>query len=232
MPEKVRTKKPFPFNDGQPNENIAIRVIRVVKPECPIDPTPELRQRDGSYKPNPRYTGEQNCQQVFKFNDQGRWDVAQCEALEHDPWHTVFYRNRVEDIYDAEGVLQEQKVRLVKEVRLNVISVSLNVRHTTGTELLLAKARGALTLDEYGALHPEEDYEDPCEFRACTQRVQLLTRYGNFCGERHARLVAADSRQIARYIPLDRDPDEAFQRKNLEAAQSELEALNLGIRNG
>jgi hypothetical protein len=232
MPAKKNAegKKPYPFNDGQPNENAAIRVIRVVKPECPVDPTPELRQKDGTYRPNPRYTGEQNCMQLHAINNQGRWDVSACEDKGHDPWHTVFYRQLVEDVYDEDGNFLEQKIRMRKEVRINIIAVSLNIRHTSGTELLLAKARGCLTLDEYGALHPEENFTDPCEFRACTQPVQLLTRFGNFCSERHARLIAADVRQIPRFVSNERDPGEAFQKARSQEAEEQLESINLGIR--
>jgi hypothetical protein len=228
--EKKRVKKPYPFNDGQPNENAAVRIVRVVKPECPIDPTPEIRQRDGSYKPNPRYTGEQNCMQLHKLNEQGRWDVQACLNKGHDPWHTVFYRKLVEDVYDESGELVDQKTRLKKETRLNIIAVSLNIRHTSGTELLLAQARGCLLLDEYGATHPDEDYEDPCEFRSCTNAVTVDTRFGRFCGERHARLIAADQRGIARYIKLDKDPDEQFQNSREQEAGEELERINIRAR--
>ena len=226
--KKDSTKKPFPFNDGQPNENAAIRVIRVVKPECPIDPTPELRQRDGSYRPNPRYTGEQNCQQLYKKNNYGVWDVEKCESLGHDPWHTVFYRRVVEDVFDPEtGEFVEQKVKMVRERRINIIAVSLSMRHTSGTELMLAKARGALTLDEYGSRFPDENYLDPCEFRSCTNKVTIDTRFGRFCGERHARLVAADQRGMMKYVGLERDPGEMWQQSRDAEAAEALERINL-----
>ena len=229
--KKDSTKKPFPFNDGQPSDNAAIRVIRMVKPECPIDPTPEIRQRDGSYRPNPRYTGEQNCMQLYKFNNYGKWDVAQCEALGHDPWHTVFYRRIVEDIFDPEtGEFVEQKVKMVREKRINIIAVSLNIRHTSGTEQLLAAARGCLTLSEYGERFPDEDYEDPCEFRSCTQKVKITTRFGNYCGERHARLVAADQRGIMRFVGIESDIDEQWQQSRAQEAAEELERINIAAR--
>ena len=69
--------QPFPFTEGGVNENAAIRMVRMVIPLCPADSNPEILRRDGSSIPNPRYTGEPNCQQVYKFNNMGRWDVSQ-----------------------------------------------------------------------------------------------------------------------------------------------------------
>lgn len=193
-PEKL---KPYPFHDGGVNENAPIRVIRMVHPECPVDPVPELRQKDGSYVPNPRYTGEQNCQQLYKRNSQGVWDVAKCEELGHDPWRTAIRKRIVDDVIDPDtGEVTQQKVKVVVEKRLNIIQVSDNPRHTNGTEVQLAIARGAKFLEDFGV-------ESPCEFRNCTKKKTIQTRYGEYCSERHARLVAADKTEI--FLPLGGD---------------------------
>lgn len=226
-----REKKPFPFFDGAVNELAAIRVMRMVKPECPVDSTPEIKRRDGSYSVNPRYTGESNCMQVYKRHNQGVWDVEKCESLGHDPWHTIIYKRLTEDVIDPEtGEITDQKVRLIKESRLNVIWVSRNVRHSSNTEVQLAKARGCLTLDEYGAKFPDEDYLDPCEFRACTNKVTIETQFGNFCSERHARLVAADQMGIATYLPNTADPYELTAQTGQREQQREMDSINLNAR--
>src|SRR5262249_43817740 len=126
MPERwTGALRPYPFHDGAVNENAAVRVIRLVQPQCPVDPSPELRQKDGSYKPNPRYTGEDNCQQAYKKNSQGVWDVEMCESLGHDPWHTEFRKTIVNDVVDPEtGEVTDQRTKIVVEKRLNVVAVS------------------------------------------------------------------------------------------------------------
>ena len=37
--------KPYPFNDMGSRDNSAIRMIRMAKPECPIDGVMELKQK-------------------------------------------------------------------------------------------------------------------------------------------------------------------------------------------
>lgn len=194
--EKVVLKK-YPWHDGQVNENAAIRVLRMVKPECPVDPVPEIKQKDGSFKPNPRYTGEQNCMQVYKKNNHGVWDIAKCESLGHDPWHTDIRKRIVDDIIDPEtGEVTEERTRIIREKRLNIIQVSDNPRHTNGTEVQLALAKGCRFLEDFGI-------ESPCEFRNCTKPKRVKTRYGDFCSERHARLVGADRRGIFLWVAGD-----------------------------
>lgn len=189
--------KPYPFHDGQTNENAAIRVIRLVVPTCPADPNPEIIRKDGTTVPNPRYTGDPNCQMVYRKNNSGVWDVEKCEALGHDPWHTTFRKSIVEDVVGDDGYVTNTRTRIKTETRLNVIAVSHNPRHTTATEVALAMARGCRRLSDFG-------YADPCEFRSCSQPQRVTTRYGNYCSERHARLVAADWLEVA--LPIGGDP--------------------------
>ena len=199
---KQKALLPYPFHDGGVNENAAIRMVRLVIPQCPVDGTPELKQRDGTWKPNPNYTGEPNCQMAYALNRGGKWDVDKCIELGHDPFHTTFRRPRMEEVLDDEGYVTETKVRYVVEKRLNVIQVSDNERHSSGREIALALARGCKFLEEFG-------YLSPCEFRACSQPQRVETRYGKYCSERHARLVAADKRQIM--LPIGGDPYSAEQ---------------------
>ena len=224
-------KKPYPFHDGSPDENAAIRVIRMWQPVCPVDPTPEIKQKDDTYKANPRYTGEQSCQMLYALNSFGVWDVDQCERVGHDPWHTVIYKRLSVDVVDEDtGDITEQKTKIVKEVRPNIVAVSDNIRHSSGQELALARARGCLTFDEYGALHPDEWYESPCEFRACSQPQRIQTIYGKYCSERHARLIAADKRGIMRYLRNVRDVDEVYQDSKQLENEERIEGIRLGTK--
>lgn len=188
--------KPYPFHDGQVNENAAQRVIRLVLPMCPVDGNPEIRQRDGSYKPNPAYTGEQNCQQVYQVNKQGVWEVDKCIEKGHDPYHFKLRRAVVEEVVDENGYVTDSKVRYVVEKRLNIVPISHGPRLGSGQLLALARARGGKPLEDFG-------YWSPCEFRACSKRQQVETKFGNYCSERHARLVAADRRQMLLTTPSD-----------------------------
>jgi hypothetical protein len=212
----TRKLRPYPFNDGGVLENAAIRMIKMVIPLCPADPKEELLLRDGRSVPNPRYTGEQNCQQLYKFNNQGRWDVAKCESLGHDPWHTTFRKTIVEDVVGDDGYVIEQKQRVKVEKRLNVIQVSDNTRHTNKQEVALAIARGCKFLEDF-------DIESPCEFRNCTRPVQVDTKYGKYCSERHARLIGADAKKIL--LPVGGDPYTDEQAK--EEREQLLENINI-----
>jgi hypothetical protein len=217
--EESNELKPYPFHDGQVSENSQIRVIRMVIPLCPIDSVPEIKQRDGTYRPNPNFSGEQNCQQVYKFNNMGRWDAQKCEDLGHDPWHTQFRYPIVKEVLDAEGYVIDTKVQYRVEKRLNIIQVSDNIRHSSGMEVQLAMARGCRPLEDFGVA-------SPCEFRNCSQPQRIDTRYGKYCSERHARLVAADKQQ--KILPIASDPYSADQ------ANREREDMleNLNIRKG
>jgi hypothetical protein len=211
--------KPYPFHDGQVSEVSQIRVIRMVIPLCPIDSVPEIKQRDGTYRPNPNFSGEQNCQQVYKFNNMGRWDAAKCESLGHDPWHTSFRYPIIKEVLDNDGYVIDTKVQYRVEKRLNIIQVSDNIRHSSGMEVQLAMARGCRPLEDFGV-------SSPCEFRNCSQPQRIDTRYGKYCSERHARLVAADKQ--GKILPVASDPYSADQ------ANREREDMleNLNIRKG
>jgi hypothetical protein len=215
-PPKVNGLKPFPFHDGGVNENAAIRVIRMVQPQCPVDALPEIKNRDGSYSPNPNFTGQQNCQQIYKKNNQGVWDVEKCESLGHDPWHTTFRRPILKEVLDENGYVIETKTQYQVESRLNVIQVSLNRRHSSGMEVALAQAKGCKFMEAFG-------YASPCEFRNCCNPQKIETRFGNYCSERHARLIAADDRKMM--LPVGGDPYTETQA--FDEREQMLESINI-----
>jgi hypothetical protein len=212
---------PYPFTDGGVNENAAIRMIKMVASICPADPRPTLLGRDGVERPNPRYNGDENCQMKYKINNMGRWRVDLCELAGHNPWYTEFRRRVVQDVVDSQGWVIEEKTRTKVEVRLNVIQVSDNPRHSTRMEVPLAQARGARFLSEFGILAP-------CEFRNCTHPVQVNSRYGNYCSERHARLVGADFRKVMLLVGGDPFTEE----QALEEREEQLEQVNIRSRQG
>lgn len=211
--------KPYPFHDGGVNENSAIRMISMVIPLCPMDSNPEILRKDGTSIPNPRYTGEPNCQMVYKLNEHGRWDVERCINLGHEPYYTIFRKSVVEEVVGDDGYVTDSKVKVLKEKRLNVIQVSDNPRHTNRTEVALALAKGCKFMEDFG-------YESPCEFRNCTQPQKIDTKYGKYCSERHARLIAADFKRII--LPVGGDP--YTQDQAMEERDAMLE--NLNIRKG
>lgn len=219
MPAATKDLKPYPFHDGGVNENAAIRVIRMVIPNCPADPSPTLVRRDGTEVPNPRYTGDPNCQQVYQINNHGRWDVSKCIELGHDPYHTTFRKSIVEDVVGDDGYVTDTRTRIAVEKRLNVIAVSVNPRHSSGMDVALAEARGCKRLSDFG-------FSDPCEFRSCSAPQRVATRYGNYCSERHARLIAADLTE--KFLPIGGDP--LSEDKALREREELLGNMNIDAR--
>lgn len=207
---------PYPFHDGGVNENAAIRMIRMVIPGCPVDGVAETRSKDGTYHPNPNFTGEQNCQQVYKKNNQGVWDVDKCKELGHDPYYTKFRVPIMEEVLDPNGYVTETRIKYRVERRLNIIQVSDNPRHSNRMEVQLALAKGCRFLEDFGI-------ESPCEFRNCSAKTTVDTRYGKYCSERHARLIAADFQKVI--LPVGGDP--YTQDQALEERESMLAALNI-----
>ena len=216
MTEKKVALKPYPYHDGTPNENAAVRSIALVKPECPMDSRPEILGRDGVARPNPSYTGEENCQMKYKLNGQGVWDVEKCIELGHDPYYYTQRRTVLEEVTDDEGYVIESKTRIVKKRMLNVIRATDNIRVSSKMEVALFLARGCKFLSEFG-------YESPCEFRNCSGKQLVNTQYGKYCSERHARLIAAD----ARHIVLPIGGDVMSNEQALDEKERALESLNI-----
>ncbi len=186
--------KPYPFHDGAVNENAALRMVRMAKPACPITTNMD---DPGIKNGTKKYTGDANCQERFKKNNQGVWDVERCESLGHDPFFTTFKRVEVTNLVGADGTITGQKQTEINERRLNVVQVSDNPRHNTGMSIQLELARGSRFLEDLG-------YISPCEFRNCVKEKRIKTKFGEFCSERHARLVAADRNEI--FLPVGGDP--------------------------
>lgn len=196
MPETETTQalKPYPFHDGAVNENAAIRMLRMAKPFCPVT----TNMDDPGIKNGTKvYDHNGSCQERFKKNNQGVWDVAKCVELGHDPYYTTFKKVTEENIVDEQGVVTGKREIVMSERRLNITQVSDNPRHSNGMDVQLELARGSRFLEELG-------YKSPCEFRNCTKDKKVQTRFGSYCSERHARLVAADRNEI--FLPVGGDP--------------------------
>lgn len=171
-------------------ESMAWRRLVMVRPLCPIDDN-ETRRRvvNGEVVevPNPNYTGEPNCQRQYA-GAVGWWD--ECGKQGHDPYFTT---KRV-TLEEEQTEIQEDGSELITGVTrkrmkirsLNTTSVAAHTRVNSGQGPAIAhQAKGYRTLAEMG-------YAPVCEYRNCEMRAAKATRYGNFCGERHARLVGAD----------------------------------------
>lgn len=201
--------KPYPFNDMGSKDNAAIRMIRMVQPECPIDSVPELKQRDGTYQANPRYTGEVNCQQAYKLDNYGHWAVLKCIALGHNPYYRTARKPVSTEVVDVEGFITETKVRWAKQEVLNLINVSDNIRHSSGKEIEIALGRDAKFIWDFGFKHP-------CEFRGCSRAWVVDTQYGRYCTERHARLIGADVKRFVLNIVTDAEMSDDVKELNEE----------------
>lgn len=210
--------QPYPFHDGGAKDNLPIRMRRMAVPYCPSDSRPELLDKSGNAFPNPHYTGEENCQEVYKLNNMGRWDVEKCESLGHEPYYTTLRRKVIEEVIDDDGFVTESKVRVKVTRRLNVMPIPISVRHATWKSMELAVARGAKPLEEFG-------YMTPCDYRQCSQPVKIKTQYGDYCSERHARLIAADARGVL--LPISADTGGETADKTEMEREDLLESIRL-----
>lgn len=216
MAEKL---KPYPYREfGGATEISAVRMLKMVAPYCPVESNPWRQTgKPGELEPNPHYTGEPNCQMAYKFNSFGRWDIAQCEKLGHEPYYFEQKSKIVENVTDAEGIITGQRERQLGDKRLNVVQVAHSIRIGTNSEVALAVAKGYRTLESFG-------YEAPCEYRNCWQPVKIKGSFGNYCNERHARLIAADRKKVTLPV-LGGDPNmEEEQREQRDAI---LDGINI-----
>ncbi len=186
--------QPYPFHDGAVNENAAIRMIRMAKPFCPVTTNMD---DPGIKNGTKKYDHNGSCQERFKFNNQGKWDVEKCVELGHDPFYTTFRKVSEENIVGEDGIVTGKREVVINERRLNIVQVSDNPRHSNGMDVQLELAKGSKFLEDFGI-------ESPCEFRNCVKPKKVKTRYGDYCSERHARLVAADRNEI--FLPVGGDP--------------------------
>ncbi len=166
-------------------EQSNIRMKKFARPICPIQDLEELVQRDGTIIPNPNYDGSINCQR--EMNGYPGWWIV-CEKRGHDPYFTVKRRIVKEPVVDEEqdGLITGYRERRVVTKKLNMTQVALGTRFHSGRgEAISVGLKGRKELSEFG-------YNDLCEYRNCERDATIDTRYGKFCGDRHARLIGAD----------------------------------------
>jgi len=171
-------------------EGANVRMILMAQPICPIDDLPfhnKLINGEVVEVPNPKYTGELNCQNEFS-GAVGWWEI--CMSRNHDPYYTTKYIRREEDVVevqeDGTELVVESRMKKVRLKILNVARVAAYTRVSGGRGPLYARVlKGFRDLSDMG-------YEPVCEFRNCELPVTVDSRYGKFCGQRHARLIGAD----------------------------------------
>jgi len=171
-------------------EAMSYRRLVMVRPICPLDDN-ETRRRvvNGEVVevPNPNYTGEPNCQRTFA-GAVGWWDY--CTEQGHDPYFTTkrvtLEEEQEEEQPDGTVLITGTSRKKMKIRALNTVSVAAHTRVNSGQGPAIAhQVKGYRTLPEMG-------YAPVCDYRNCEMKVQKATRYGNFCSDRHARLVGAD----------------------------------------
>lgn len=171
-------------------EGMNYRRIVMARPICPLDDD-EFKRRyvNGEIVevPNPNYTGETNCQRQFG-GAIGWW--VECERLGHDPYFTTkritLEEEKVEVQEDGSELITGVTRKKMKVRSLNLASVAAHTRVNSGNGPQIAHHNKG-----YRFL-PEMGYKPVCEFRNCELVAKKQSRYGFFCGDRHARLVGAD----------------------------------------
>ena len=152
-----------------------IRMKKMARPICPVVDDPE----------SPKYTGEPNCQRMHN-NYPGWWDY--CANQGHEPYFTVKKKTVKEDVEaeDGSGLVTGERKRVLTTRKLNMVQVAIGTRFNSGHgERYSRDLKGRKTLSEFG-------YAEKCEFRNCELDAKLKSKYGMFCGDRHARLIGAD----------------------------------------
>lgn len=139
----------------------------------------------------------------------GQW----WKTCRHDPYHSEAIVDEVQLITDPQPdgseVVLDRKLIQRRMTTLNVIEVAYEKKVNSGLGPAAAIARGAKHLHEL-------NYRPVCEFNGCYEPdPQVKTRYGNYCCEYEAKLIAARFRGIPLSI-TDND---------IKARQ--LEAINL-----
>lgn len=147
-----------------------VRMIVMAQPICPVVEDPE----------DPKFTGESNCQR----EGLGWWTL--CEERGHDPYYSSRETIKKEPVLDEEGFVVKERQRVIKEHKLNVTRVAKYTRINAGRGPEIAHTRKGFRF------LPEMGFEPVCEYRGCELPVKTKSRYGNFCGERHARLIGMD----------------------------------------
>lgn len=173
-------------------ESSNVRMKLMAKPMCPIDDREVIvRHINGQIveAENPNYTGEPNCQ-TETASAVGWWNL--CEGRNHDPYYSKKTVRREIPRFD-EALLKEGRkvitgtdVEIIDQRKLNTCRVAISTRLNSGRgELYAIHLKGRKTLSAMG-------FREKCEFRNCELDAVYESKYGFFCGDRHARLVGAD----------------------------------------
>ena len=156
-----------------------IRMKVMAAPRCPVSEDPNKSGYDGTL----------NCQHETN-SSAGWWNL--CESRGHDPYHTVTKKTVKEDVEaeDGTGLVTGTRKRVLTTKKLNTVQVPIGTRFHSGRgETISRGLKGRKTLTEMG-------YNEKCEFRNCELDAKLKSKYGMYCGDRHARLVGADVEAI------------------------------------
>lgn len=195
MATKQSEKKTIPgFSQGV-RRNAAIRTIKMVQPICPNSKVDMLRGPDGKPYRNPEPDpNRRSCQEERDENGNsiiGWW--RKCEELGHNPYFTTRVWFSEEDEYDEAGEYTGTKKKRHTSVYPNVTQVAAHTRVNSGRgPLIKMRASGFKRLADIG-------YEEVCQFRSCQKPVTVVSAVGEFCGNDHAYLCAADFYGILDY---------------------------------
>ena len=193
-------------------EGSNVRMKLMARPMCPIVADPN---KEG-------YTGEPNCQ-LETSGYPGWWKL--CEERGHDPYHTVTRTIKKEPIVGEDGIISAYRERVIENKKLNTVRVPIGTRFHSGRgESISRGLKGRKTLTEMG-------YKEKCEFRNCELDAKLKSKYGMFCGDRHARLIGADVEGIMLSVKQGeknkqlRDVDPAFEGTFVLQSPPDLEQM-------
>jgi len=222
MPTATSTKalKPYPYKGSGVNENAAVRMVKMVVPQCPCESDADAQRIEDAFerqglkrrtRPIQKYRGIDNCQSGrFRY---GWWE--DCEAKGHNPYWSSTVTQREETVTDENGYVTGTRIKEVIKEHLNVVQVPVSRRHDSGQAVPLARQRGAKFLHELG-------FKNVCEMRNCENPARLRFKFGEFCSERHARLVQADNKKVM--LIVGGDEESQWQEKREE----QLQELALG----
>lgn len=188
----VGTKQIPGFSQGV-RQNAAARMVKLGQPICPNSKVKMIRTPEGRWiaDPNPD-PARQNCQSDTGPDGSGRvgwWDA--CEQRGHDPYYTTRVWFSEEDEVD-ETTGEVTKTRRVRheDRRPNIAQVAAHTRVNSGKGVVHKMERhGFRRLKDMG-------FEEVCQFRNCQNPVKVTSRYGLYCGNEHATLIAADAQGL------------------------------------
>ena len=158
--------------------NTPARSIKMLNPVCPET----VDQNTGNAAPG--------CE-----TKEGPAWWLKCVEKGHDPFHQqkeVRKRERItETTEDGRTIVKGYEETIELEITPRVAQVPLSIR--TQSQQMVEEKRFF-----HGYKYPEElGYAPMCEFRNCfAPNPTFKTRYGNYCSENEARMMAADSRHV------------------------------------